>query len=94
MGRDSKTPSGGRGFQVKRPTKSAPSPALDSVRADEVLPLRGAGRRLGWGVRLQCDLQRLGLRTIMVGRTKMILGRDIIDFLDRLGREQAGGPGQ
>jgi hypothetical protein len=75
-----------------RPKPPTPdSPAIRSVSADEVLSLREFGRRLGLRNRILCDCQRKGLRTILVGRTKYIVGSDALDWFKQQGQQQAGG---
>ena len=64
--------------------KQHEQPARGSVRADELMPLREFGRRLGLASRSLQDAQRRGLRTVLFGRTKYILGRDAIHFFDEL----------
>ena len=80
---------------MKTRPKQSPPVGTGSISAHEFYTMREAGRRLGWGVRLFCQLQAQGLRCPLVGRKKMVLGRDIIDFVSRLAdAQQAGGDGQ
>jgi hypothetical protein len=67
-----------------------PRPGSGSVRADEVLSLREFGRRLGLASRALCDCQRAGLRTILVGRCKYVLGSDALTWFRGLASRQAG----
>jgi hypothetical protein len=69
-----------------RPTNAQPV-GCGSVRADEVLTLREFGRRLVLATRALCDAQRGGLKTILVGRVKFVLGSDALDWF----RQQQGG---
>lgn len=64
-----------------------------SVRSDELYTLREIGRRLGLGPRALCDAQRRGLRTILFGRLKLVLGDDVVSWARRLaeGQTQDGG---
>lgn len=59
-----------------------------SVSSDEVMTLREFGRRLGLAQRACCDAQRRGLRTITFGRSKYVLGEDVIAWFRRLAEEQ------
>jgi len=77
---------------VKKPIdKSAPTLGRGSVSAAEVLTLRECGRRLGLGPRIMREAQRQGLRTVLLGRLKFVLGCDVLDFFLRLADAQAGG---
>ncbi|MGA2063837.1 MAG: hypothetical protein ABSG86_02660 [Thermoguttaceae bacterium] len=71
-----------------RPTVPAPRP-LGSVSAGEVLCLREFGRRLNLADRALADAQREGLRTILFGRNKYVLGCDALDWFKRLRDQQA-----
>ena len=78
-----------------RPRKHPPpSPAgFGSIGPDEVMPLREAARRLGFGHKTTAKAQRDGLRTLEYGRMKYVRGRDVIAWFDRLADEQhAEGP--
>ena len=55
-----------------------------SISADEIMPLRVAGRRLGWEQKTIRHAQREGLRTIAFGRFKYVFGRDVLRFFDKL----------
>ena len=60
-----------------------------SIRSDELLRLSEAGRREGWGERLLSDLQKAGLPVVVIGRTKYVVGRWVIEFVEReLARQQ------
>jgi hypothetical protein len=62
-----------------------------SVCADEILTLREAGRRLNLANRAWCIFQKQGLRVILAGRVKLVLGRDLIAFFDsRMDGQRAG----
>ena len=51
-----------------RPTDTAPR--FGSILPGEVLPVEEAARRLGWRKRLTIDVQRMGLRSVLIGRRK------------------------
>lgn len=74
-----------------RPEKHAQPVGCGSVRADEVLPLREFGRRLGLATRALCDAQRGGLKTILVGRVKFVLGSDALEWFRQQANAQAAG---
>ena len=69
---------------------SAPRVGGGSVSASEVMTLREFGRRLGLAKRACCDAQRQGLRTILFGRCKFVLGDDVVAWFRRLAEEQGG----
>lgn len=75
------------------PHASAQRCDLNSIHADELLPLPILKKRLGWGNRSIAQAQRDGLRAVVFGRGKYVLGRDLLAFFDRLGEQQGkGGP--
>ena len=74
---------------MKRPADKAPTIGRGSVSANEVITLRECGRRLGFASRALCDFQRQGMRTILAGRVKLVLGSDLLDFFQRLAERQA-----
>jgi hypothetical protein len=49
------------------------------------------GRRLGFADKALADAQRAGLRTILFGRCKFVLGSDALDWFRRLGEQQTTG---
>lgn len=64
-----------------------PSPTSDgygSIRADELMPLREAARRLGFGQKTIRAAQRSGLHTIQFGKMKYVVGSDVIAFFEKL----------
>jgi hypothetical protein len=69
---------------MKRPHNTDSTLGRGSVSADEIVPLREFGRRLGLGKRALCDCQRDGLRTVLVGRMKFVLGSDAVAWFGRL----------
>ncbi len=68
-------------------------PGCGSVRSDEVLTLREFGRRLNLAERALANAQRHGLRSIMFGRVKFVLGSDALDWFRSLADQQASGNG-
>jgi hypothetical protein len=78
---------------VRKPLDKNPMIGRGSVRADEVLTLREFGRRLGLASRALCDCQRGGLRTVLCGRVKFVIGADALDYFRRLADAQASGEG-
>ena len=58
-----------------------------SIRADEVLPLREAARRLGWERKTIAHAQRAGLVTVQFGRFKYVTGRSVVEFMEKLAAE-------
>jgi hypothetical protein len=76
-----------------RPRKHPPpSPSgFGSISPDEVMPLREAARRLGFGAKTTAKAQRDGLRTLEFGRMKYVRGRDVVAWFDWLVEQQADG---
>ena len=62
-------------------------PGYGSIRADEVLPLREAARRLGWGQRTIRRAQKEGLRVVKFSTFKYVRGEDLVAFFNRLATE-------
>jgi hypothetical protein len=75
---------------MKRPLDTTTSIGRGSVNASEIYTMREAGRRLAMAHKLLCDAQRQGLRTILFGRQKYVLGSDLIAFFRGLAERQAG----
>ena len=48
-----------------RPTE--PIPRFGWILPGEVMPVEEAARRLGWRKRLTIDVQRMGLRSVLIG---------------------------
>lgn len=69
---------------------SAPGPRFGSIRADEVLPLQEAARRMGWAGRMRADVQKMGLQTCLIGRLKYTTGRAVLQFVETMMQQQAG----
>jgi hypothetical protein len=67
---------------------STPKKGCGSVSIAEVMTLREFGRRLGLGQRACCDAQRQGLRTVLFGRSKFVLGQDVVPWFRRLAEDQ------
>ena len=78
---------------MKRPPDPAPRPSLGSIHRNEVLPLREAGRRMGWASRMTAEVQRLGLRTCTIGRMKYTTGAAVLAFVEAIMDQQAAGNG-
>ena len=70
-----------------------PPRASGSIHADELLSMAEFGRRLGFAHKALADAQRGGLRTILFGRCKFVLGSDALDFFRKLAEQQAGQEG-
>ena len=77
-----------------RPT-DPPARQLGSIHRDEAYPLPVFGSRMNLGTRALADAQKKGLRTIMFGRNKYVLGSDAIAWLQSLAQQaqQQGGDG-
>jgi hypothetical protein len=60
------------------------SAGLDSIRADELLPLAILGQRFGLAKKSLILAQRQGLRTVKFGHRKYAFGKDILAFFDAL----------
>ena len=71
-----------------RSVEPTPKRGVGSVSFTEVMTMREFGRRLGLGPRGLCDAQRQGLRTILFGRTKYVLGQDVVAWFRQLAEEQ------
>lgn len=67
---------------------TVPETGVGSVSFTEVMTLREFGRRLGLAQQACSDAQHRGLRTILFGRTKFVLGQDVIAWFRRLTEEQ------
>jgi hypothetical protein len=72
---------------MKRPTDPPPR-SLGSVHRDEAMPLKEFGRRMNLANRALADAQRAGLKTVLFGRVKFVLGSDAIDWFKQLGEQQ------
>ena len=73
---------------MKRPVTTPPR-SLGSIHRDEVLPLREAARRMGWASRMVADVQRMGLKTVVIGRMKYTTGAAVYQLVERM-MHQAG----
>lgn len=67
---------------------TVPKTGVGSVSFTEVMTMREFGRRLGLAQQACSDAQHKGLRTILFGRTKFVLGQDVIAWFRRLAEEQ------
>jgi len=70
-----------------RPTE--PTPRFGSILPGEVLPVEEAARRLGWRTRLTIDVQRMGLRSVLIGRRKYTTGDWVRQFIEAQADRQA-----
>ena len=77
-------------------TGSPATPAAgESFRSDELLPIRAAMKRLGWGSKTLAAAKRKGLHILCFGARSYLLGADVIAFLkDQPVVERHGGPGR
>jgi hypothetical protein len=76
---------------VKHPRDTVQAPRFGSIAIGEVMPLREAARRMGWGQRMTADVQRMGLKTTTIGRLKYTTGRWVYDFVLATANKQAEG---
>jgi len=74
---------------VTKRASNTPGFACGSVRADEILTVREAARRLGWARDTITKMQRAGLRSVRPGKFALTTGRDILDLYERLARPPA-----
>ena len=74
---------------MKRPLDNPAPRQLGSIHRDEVGPLREFARRMGWASRMVADVQRMGLRTVTIGRMKYTTGAAVVEFVEGL-MQQAG----
>jgi hypothetical protein len=70
-----------------------PAPRFGSIRLDETLPMREAARRMGWASRMSAEVQRMGLKTVTIGRLKYTTGLWVRDFVERMAERTAGQEG-
>ena len=78
---------------MKRPATTADSRLVAGgvVCDGEVYRLQELKKRLGWGEHAVRQARVGGLRLIVFGREKYVLGRDVLDFFAKLGERQTGG---
>ncbi len=69
--------------------KPTPNTSPASIRADEVLTLEAAAKRLRWKRHSKAQAIRNGLVTSKFGSRRYVLGRHILEFFERLASEQA-----
>ena len=60
-----------------------PAPRFGSILPGEVMPLAEAARRLGWQSRTTIDCQKIGLRSVLIGRRKYTTGDWCANSLNR-----------
>ena len=70
--------------------KPAPRRSSAVVRAGEVYSLAELRRRLQWKEHAVRMARVAGLRLVTFGRTKYVLGSDVLRFFERLADQQAG----
>jgi hypothetical protein len=76
---------------MKRPTPAPdPAPRFGSILPGEVMPLAEAARRLGWQKRMTIDAQKMGLRSVLIGRRKYTTGDWVLQFVEAQAQQQAG----
>jgi len=68
-----------------------PAHVTGSIRADEVVSLSEFRRRFHLGEHFIRQFRKNGLRFVRFGREDFVLGRDVLDFFEKLGAEQAAG---
>lgn len=73
-------------------TKNEPRGVIGggSVHADEILPMRELARRMGWQKRMSSDAQKMGLRTVTIGRMKYTTGEWVLEFVKGVAARQGG----
>ncbi len=71
-----------------RTTTPPPPKTLGSVSAGEVMPLVVFGERMNLANRSLAAAQRAGLRTILFGRVKFVLGSDALVWFSQLAEKQ------
>lgn len=79
--------------------RTAPHPAggravAGVVRADELYTAAEVRRRLRWRDHSFRQAKRKGLRVVTFGRTKYVLGSDVLAFFEQLAAQQNGEPGE
>jgi len=62
---------------------------LAVVHRDELYSLQELRHRLGWAEHAMRQARVAGLKTILFGSKKYVLGSDVLDFFERL---KTGGP--
>ena len=73
---------------MKKPLPEKQARTLGSIRGDSIYSLRQFGRELDLHDKCLSDAQKAGMRTIIFGRQKFVLGSDAIDFFQRLAQQQ------
>lgn len=76
--------------------KPEPNNTVGVIRRDEIYVAEEAYRRLRWRRHSRQQARRLGLKVTRFGSRDYVLGRDLLDFFDRLAQQQHtdsdGGP--
>lgn len=70
---------------------AVPTRRFGSIDVGETLLLRVACRRLGWQREMQANVQRLGLRCVTIGRSKVTTGQWVREFVESMALRQAAG---
>ena len=74
--------------------RPGPSSAV-GLHTDEVLPIREALERLGWGAAVFRQAKAKGLKVLCFGRRSYLWGADVLAFLQAQPTiERRGGPGR
>jgi hypothetical protein len=63
-------------------------PIPEGVRRGELLPLRTLMQRLGIGRKTIWQMEKLGLRGVLVGKQKFFSGDSVCDFFARLAEDR------
>jgi len=72
-----------------RSRPSDPALRFGSILPGEVMPMEEAARRLGWMKRMTIDAQKMGLRTVLIGRRKYTTGDWVCRFFEKQVDRQA-----
>jgi hypothetical protein len=76
---------------MKASPKPSSPPAREPaavIRADELYSLAELRRRLGWAEHAVRQARLAGLRMVVFGRAKYVLGSDVLAFFARLAEQQ------
>jgi hypothetical protein len=70
---------------VRHQAPTPERPTYAAIMPEELLPLAVVKQRLRWGDQTIAEAQRKGLRTLAFGKWKYTRGKDLIEFLERVG---------
>lgn len=73
----------------RRESTAAPAPRFGSILDGETMALQETCRRMGWQARMRADVQRMGLKTVTIGRLKYTTGKWVREFVERMAEQQA-----